>query len=371
MKLQTWLPILFVLLCTGCADPSELPKDPFKDNSPEGLPHFKLVRVIDGSIVQIGPSNQLVVHGGSGSEWSSSYSGHSYLSFPEPNLPPSNFSSVQLNNQLWIGDHVKQLPSNSYLDSKGAIHQFVADTQSILISDGGKKVVVTPLRVPTQSVQYYTSNLATYVREGRSSLIRKIYDHEGTPRNCVAKDDTLFTYERLPAGGIKIMRLNPTDPPKELFRGPSGMIGGIVNLSSDNKLTFERDWNYTVVDSRGKVTDIDDASFDVTFLNYKGKQFQIGFARSFSPDKTKWVNVISIWNKDGKPVRMSKLCPEFESAMVRIHQMFKGMVVVNDTGMVAIECSGHNLLPGKTDIDYSSNASKVNKTYVFQVIDDK
>ena len=369
---------VFVLAAIGCSgpngtlgfsDPSEPPKDPFRNNSPAGLPRLKLVRVIDGSIVQIGPSNQLIISKKTFTSWTFNHS--TMLNWRwnlDTNMPTTG--KIQFSqNQLWVGDLVTSVTGNSYLDETGRIQQF-SDTEDILITDGGKKVLVTPMLVATTTAKYYQGNLATYICDNKTGEFRKVYEHQGSIAGCIAKGDILFCYEWLVTGDVNVVRLSPTQPARVLFKGNCNSPGQILNVSSDEKVTIMRDFLATVIDRNGKATDIEPRTSELAIMNYKQHQYQFGFARAYSPDKTKWTNKASVWNKDGQPVRLLDLCPELKDAMVQIKEMTKGTIVVNDAGMVAIECSGHNLLPGKTDIDYSSNASKVNKTYVFQVIDD-
>ena len=209
--------IIVLPLLVGCSSPLARPNDAIakkpqidlSGNNPAGLPKFKLVKVLDGELIQLGPSDQVLVLPQKGDSYPTSPQAVSFEWLG--NRPKDSELSLFTN-----GDTLP-VSSRSYIDPSGATQQVIED-QPIQIDDAGQKIGIIPMRTTTPNARYYQSSKSIYGREAKSADIRKLYDKAGKLTNFVTFGDALYLAEVLPDQSSRITKITTSSPTKTIYQ---------------------------------------------------------------------------------------------------------------------------------------------------------
>ncbi len=365
MKRQYLVVGIVVLLC-GCGAPKPVAK-PFFGNDDSGLPKFKLIQVLDGTLVQLSESGTVLYEPRS----RPGYHGNEISATSQSNLVSFrdlHYSTATPQLCSFREGKIETVPGNSFVDSSGKIHPYLVD-RPISVSESGKKIGLLPIRVPSDHFRYYSGINCIYASDIKTGEMMKIWDRP-LGSNIKNFDDILYMGEQFPDISTRIVRFGPHQTSQSIYQTPHGYLVYVTDRSGDGTIAIRDASQMHLQNELGKQESIESANLDLHFMNYRGRKYVLGFAVSKDANGLEKNNTPAIWNRDKKPVPFSKLCPELMSKVVRISSMQTAKILANRSGLVAIEMSGYNLGPGNSSGIPESDGDYVFKTYVLQVIDE-
>lgn len=321
-------------------------------NSPDGLPKFKLIAVITGALIQLGPKGQVITI--------PSQKNQGYVQYPSP----ANFNILGERTkdgplELTKNGATSVVPPGSFIDDDGNLKQTI-DDQPIQILVEGKKIGIIPLRTFTSGYRYYASKQAIFGRKAKEEGIRKLMDLEGQIVNFEIQSNDLVILETLSNYEMKVTKLSPGSDPKILIRSNNSLIGNIRHLDDQGRLTVKRGYDVGILESDGKIHMTPDGTHDLMYFKHKQDDFMVGFTSITTKEFGQRDITPVMWNKQSKPVPLATLLGEDGPQIIGLHDLYFAKIISNSDGYIAFEMSGQPLsTPGNSTIT----------TYLIKAID--
>ncbi len=322
------------LIC-GCSRPSP---PPGTGTDLSGLPRFRLVQVISGQLIQIGPNDEVVT-----SQVTGPY--HSYTT-RIPALGPSrgeNWLESHPNEsklQVHQGDKTSFMDRNMFLDDLGIVQPFLTQ-DNIVETVGGRRIALQPIAIPSTKYRYYSGSHGIYVSSRLTGKLEQIYDHE-VKDSVSGRSDVLFATTATKDGLTEIIRFGTAIRPKSIYKGVDCKV---LNIGQDGSVIAVDGNQFVRISSEGIIQKIPNAKYDVCNLKFRDKNWLVGFRVVTSSDKKTINSHPAIWNDRGETIALIKLCPELEGRITRLENMHQAKVMSNSNGLIAIEMSGSNPNP--------------------------
>ena len=335
-----------------------------------GLPHFKLVNVIHGHVVQV-CSNDAVVTEERPLSAPYSYSASANSTEVESVRWMEPHPTVDVPSEVHVGHRLDTIPGLSYLDDSGNTKRFLVPTLTVAAIDG-QRTAGTPLPIPSDRYRYYKGPLGIYASDRKTGQFTQLFD-QATDYNVSGRDDVLYVTTPQSDFPRKIIQVAVGQKPKQIF---TGAICSIRNIAANGDLFIQDGKQYIRLDPKtGKTQVIPHAGYEVADFTWQGKSWNIGFRTDYDEKHRPKYSYMVAWNDKGETVDLMKLCPELVGKVESVKGMYTGKVMTNSNGLLAFELSGWNPNPayvvGGPNRGDVTDRIYIYRTYVLKAVSEK